>query len=274
MNKAEYIKALVDGKLPFNYRPGNGDPNTKGPNGTTLILAKFVVPGSLRWTTDAGETMDLYRPHRDADDYQWFPRPGRGKWTSQILVCRPPRGGVPFLTDMVKNVVNAIEHFPDGVKAILGAACKAIQDHPDEVATAADIVAVSGGAPPGSGSQAVSTANALCNAMFPPHAPPPGPGPVAKSLPAGSITARDMKSGRWRVAIPLSAGLGSASAVTHLEIVSAATPPTGTRQVTLPDFQKKTGTTPFLKRPSTYIIGGGVLLGAGALGYALTRRRS
>lgn len=102
-----------------------------------------------------------------------------------------------------------------------------------------------------------------------------GGGEAPQRYPAGTITALDPKIGSYRIAIPVGATLGAADAVTHTETASAATVPEGVTQVPLPEFQAKTGTLPWYRKPWVWAAtGGGVLILGGGAYYAFRRKRS
>lgn len=102
-----------------------------------------------------------------------------------------------------------------------------------------------------------------------------GGGEAPQQYPAGTITALDPRTGSYRIAIPVGTTLGAADTVTHTEVASAATAPGGVTQVTLPEFQAKTGTLPWYRKPWVWAAAGGgaLILGGGAY-YVFRRKRS
>lgn len=122
---------------------------------------------------------------------------------------------------------------------------------------------------------------------FPPSTPFPTSGGTPQTytnLPVGSITSFSTKTGLWRVAIPVGTTLpaqtglgdlfGLGQAATFTEVPAVATPPASATQVPEGDFEKKTGTQPFFKKPLFWVAvaGGVVVLGGGAM--LLRRRRA
>ncbi len=93
---------------------------------------------------------------------------------------------------------------------------------------------------------------------------PPKP---AVTYPKGSIAAFDSAIQKYRIASPI----GLSGEATHREVALEATLPSGVTLVPMPEYQKKTGGTPWYKAWQTYaIVGGVVAVGAGA--FYLKRR--
>jgi hypothetical protein len=259
------IQTMIDGKYPI----GAVTKPIKIADGKMMTVVKFVVPGSL-------VRADVYR--EDETNWRWKPKAGRGKWIGQSITFKPiDTGFFSSLGQIATGWGRLYSDLPNVFKQALGSLCQALEAHP-EAGMAADIAAMSGGAPPGSGQQAIDQAKNVCAMLFPPPAPGlPAPPPP---LPAGSITTQDNKTGMYRVAIPIGSqnpaggvnGLGATS-VTHLELAPSPTLPNGAAAVTRSEFEKRTGTGSIWRNPSTYVAGGSLLCGAAVLGVALHRRR-
>lgn len=117
--------------------------------------------------------------------------------------------------------------------------------------------------------------------MAVPEMPSTGlPTSATGTYPAGSITAFSSKTGMWRVAIPTGTSIAPATPAAGLagffglgaapftEVAAQPSPPAGTTQTTEGDFEQKTGTEPFFKKPLFWVaVGGGalVLIGGGVL---------
>lgn len=118
-----------------------------------------------------------------------------------------------------------------------------------------------------------------------PPAPPVLPKPTTR-YPVGTIAAFDPKLNKYRLAIPLGTrltlaatthdSLGAAADVTHMEVPTSSTVPSGIPTIPLTIFQRSTGTLPFYKKPVFWVSIGvsAAAVGGGAAFMVYRRRRA
>jgi hypothetical protein len=120
---------------------------------------------------------------------------------------------------------------------------------------------------------AAMDANAAATAPVSPAATPANP--MATTYPAGTITAFDVTTNMWRVAVPsIASGLGIfGSTAPFTEIAPLPAPAPGATQVSVTQLQKQTGQLPIYKKWQFWAAAGGGALVLGTVTALLFRRK-